>query len=143
MQVSPLDDWGWFVVLEAGEEIVESLASLAEREGIQGAHVSGLGAVREVTLGFFDPEAKEYRKRSFEEPMEVGNLVGNLGRVDGKPLLHAHATVCGPELIAFTGHLFRGVVGVTAEILVRKLPRALRREMNETVGLRLIDLDVA
>jgi predicted DNA-binding protein with PD1-like motif len=141
MQVAKLDDGGWFVVLEVGEEILESLTSLAEEEGIQGAQVAGLGAVREATLGFFDPVEKRYLERTFEEPMEIGNLVGNLGTVDGKPFLHAHATICGPELIAYTGHLFRGVIGVTGELHVRPLSCALTRELDEAVGLKLIRLD--
>jgi predicted DNA-binding protein with PD1-like motif len=141
MQVRALDGWGWFVVLDVGDEIVESLTSLAARESIRGAHVSGIGGLRSVTLGFFDPAEQEYRKRTFEEPLELGALVGNLGLVEDKPFLHAHATVSGPELIAYTGHLVEAVIGVTGELLVQNLPCALPRRLDEAIGLKLIDLE--
>ena len=87
---------------------------------IAGGTLSGLGSTSEVEIAFFDPEKKEYFPRTFKEPMEIGNMVGNFSRLGDDRHVHVHITVSGPELIAFTGHLKRGVVG-TAWNRVREL----------------------
>ena len=107
-----------------------------------GGTVTGIGAVKDHTLGFFDVEKREYLKRTFEENMELGNLTGTIGTVDGKPFLHAHATVCGPELIAFTGHLFKAEVAVTAELTITDFETELPRAEDEDLGLKNIRIVV-
>jgi predicted DNA-binding protein with PD1-like motif len=130
----------WLLVLARGEELVSTVTGFLEEEGILGGHLTGLGALRNHTLAYFDVEKKEYLKRTFEEPMELGSLVGTVGSVDGKPVLHAHATVAGPELIAFSGHLIKGEVAVTAELLVTNFEQDLPREEDEETGLKLFSL---
>ncbi len=116
------------------------MTTFLEERGITGGTVTGIGALKNHTMGFFDVGKREYLKRTFEENMELGNLTGTIGTVDGKPFLHAHATVCGPELIAFTGHLFRGEVAVTAELTVTDFKTGLPRVENEDLGLALFHL---
>jgi len=122
------------VALVAGEEIIECLGQVAAAHRIRGGSFTGLGSTSAVELGFFDPEKKEYVPRSFEEPMEIGSLVGNFSVLDGEVHVHAHATVCGRELIAFTGHLHRGVVGTACEIYIQVLPRKVLREKDPAAG---------
>ena len=62
---------GYLVRLEKGEEIIESLSSLAEREKIPGGFLYGLGAVKDVTLGYFDVANKKYVKKDFDVPQAL------------------------------------------------------------------------
>ena len=128
------------VALAPGEEILESLRKVAEEYSISGGHISGLGSVSEVELAFFDPEKKEYVPRSFEEPMEIGNLVGNISKLDGARHVHCHITVAGPELIAFTGHLNRAVVGTAAEIYIRRIAETVLRVKDPDLGFNPLHL---
>lgn len=59
------------VRLEVGEEVVASLAEIAESEGVTFAEVSGIGAVDEFFVSVFDVKAKKYFDNDFREP--VGN----------------------------------------------------------------------
>jgi len=122
------------VALGPGEEILECLGEVAAAHKIRGGSFTGLGSTSAVELGFFDPEKKEYLLRTFEEPMEIGSLVGNFSVLDDAVHVHAHATVCGRELIAFTGHLHRGVVGTACELYIQVLPREVRREKDPAAG---------
>lgn len=131
----------WIVALEKGEEIISVLTSFLEEQEIRGGFLTGLGSLRDITLGYFDFEKKEYEKRVFDEVMELGNLTGSIGTVEGKPFAHLHATVCGPELIAFTGHLFSAEVAVTAELVVADFGVELPREPDEEIGLHLFSLE--
>ena len=122
------------VALESGEEILHSLREVTAAHDIRGGSVTGIGSVSEIELAFFDPEKKEYVPRTFTEPMEIGSLLGNISRVDGEPHVHLHVTVCGPELIAFTGHLNRGIVGTACEIHIRRLKRTIERIKDPESG---------
>ena len=137
MQVKELPASRYLLVLDRDEELVSTVTAFLAERGIMGGTVTGIGALKNHTLGFFDIESQEYLKRTFEENMELGNLTGTIGSVDGKPFLHAHATVCGPELIAFTGHLFKAEVAVTAELIVTDFETDLPRTLDEDFGLNL------
>jgi len=115
------------VALVPGEEILESLREVADAHKIGGGFFTGLGSIREADLAFFDPQKKEYVTRKFDEPMEIGNLTGNISMMDDKRHVHCHASLCGPELIAFSGHLQRAVVGVGCEIYIRKVGHEIVR----------------
>ncbi len=145
MHVRTFDDQGWFVVLDRGEEIVASIVEFASREGIGAALVSGIGAVSEVELGFFDPGTDLYEREKFIEPMEIGSMVGNISLVHQTaearaPFLHAHMTLGRRDFSTLTGHLFSGVIGVTGEFAIRRLPGTLRRVPSDEFSLNLLDL---
>jgi len=128
------------VALEPGEEIVESLAEVADKYKIGGGQISGLGSVSEAEIAFFDPAKKEYIPRMFTEPMEIGNLVGNISKLDGNRHIHCHITIAGPELIGFTGHLNRAVVGTAAEIYIRRLSQTVLRVKDADGGFNPLHL---
>jgi predicted DNA-binding protein with PD1-like motif len=140
VQVRELPNHRYLLVLCRDEEIISTVTAFLGERGIRGGNVIGIGSLRNPTLGFFDVDRQEYVKRTFEESMELGNFTGTIGTVSGKPFLHAHATVCGPELIAFTGHLFKGEVAVTAELTVTDFETDLPRTEDDDLGLKLFHL---
>ena len=141
MQARQIDERRHLLVLDRGEEVIATVTEFLVANGIRGGFVTGLGALVNHTLAWYDLAKKEYLKRTFEEVMELGNLTGSIGAVDGKPFLHAHVTVSGPELIAFSGHLVRGEVGVTVELLLTDFGQELPRLPDEEVGLSLFRLE--
>ena len=128
------------VALEPGEEIVKSLTAAADQYKIGGGSLSGLGSVSEAEIAFFDPVKKEYVPRTFAEPMEIGNLVGNISKLDGNRFIHCHITLAGPELISFSGHLNRAVVGTAAEIYIRRLSQTVLRLKDPDAGFNPLHL---
>ena len=119
---------GRYVVrLDAGEDLLGSLVEIAEEEDIVAGHVTGLGSFADVTLGWLDPEAGEYLKRRFEEPLEVAQLTATISRDGDKPFVHAHAVVSPRELLAYAGHVHEATVGAVMELFVTRFPDALER----------------
>jgi predicted DNA-binding protein with PD1-like motif len=49
-------------VFDAGDEVMSTLSSLAEDEGFSAASLTGVGAVQEATLGWYDLEVRQYRE---------------------------------------------------------------------------------
>ncbi|MBI4160965.1 MAG: DNA-binding protein, partial [Acidobacteria bacterium] len=68
----------YLIRLYQGEEVVASLAAFARENGIQAAVLSGIGAVREAVLGYFDPETRAYYKEELAESHEIAGMNGNL-----------------------------------------------------------------
>jgi len=123
---------GWLLVLERGEEVVEAITSFVKEKGLEGGQIRAIGGVADVTLGWYDLDAKEYRKKRFEGNFELVALLGNVSLVDGEVFCHLHAAVSGPDYALRGGHLFEARVSITAEVEIRPGPRVERRRDDFT-----------
>lgn len=140
MEVKEMGD-SFYVRLLRGEEVLENLtAFVAERE-IGAASILGIGAVEDVQLGYYELKTHTYHRKDLEGDYELVNLTGNVSYVEGKPFVHAHVTLGGPDFRALCGHLFRAVVAVTGEFVVRPLPGKVDRAFDEACGLNLWSLE--
>ena len=119
--------YGYVVRIDGGEEIVATLRDFARTQGVRSGQISGIGSVGETDLGFFVRSTKQYVTRTFTGEHEIGALTGNFSELDGEPFPHCHAVIAGEDMVAHTGHLFRGVVTVTCEVQVITDPEVLRR----------------
>lgn len=129
------------VVFDTGEEVVSALLRFARDQELTAAHLTAIGAFRRVTLGFFDPATREYKRIPIEEQVELLSLVGNIARNDnGEPKLHAHVVVGKSDGTAHGGHLLEASVRPTMEIVVMESSQHLRRRMRDDVGAALLDL---
>ena len=81
---------GYVMRLDPGEEIVEQLTALVERENVRLGSVSALGAAGDVTIGIFNTREKQYHSRRYQGDYEISALVGNVSRKEGEPYLHLH-----------------------------------------------------
>ena len=131
--------FGWVLRLDPGEEIVSSIQTFAEQEGIRAGMISGLGAVGETELGFFLRGTREYVVRRFEGEHEIGSLTGNVSELDGRPFPHCHIVIAGEDFVAHTGHLFRGIVTVTCEVTLVTDPGVLKRVRRPDLGFNPIE----
>jgi len=126
-----------FVRLEMGDAAHASLTSLMEKEGIRGGFLSALGALRDVELGYYDLQRKDYDRRAFEEEVEIASAHGTLSVLDGKPHVHLHAVVSDRECRAFGGHVFRATAAATVEVLLHVSEEPIERTPDEATGLAL------
>lgn len=129
------------LVLDKGDEAMEQVAGFAQREGVTGAQITGIGAFSDAVLRYFDWEAKEYRDIPVNEQVEVASLVGDIGEDEqGKPAVHIHLVLGRRDGSAFAGHLKTGHVRPTLELIVTESPSALCRRKDAETGLNLIRL---
>lgn len=130
-------DGPWLVVkLQQGEPLLPSLEAALRQEGVtSGVVVAGIGALRDVELGWFDPAARTYVRHVYEGSRELVSLQGTV-TLEADPSIHVHASLADEANRAVAGHVFRGQVAVLAEIAVLGL-RGLRlhREVNPATGL--------
>jgi predicted DNA-binding protein with PD1-like motif len=132
---------GFLLVLDRGDEVIASLKAFADSERIGAASLCGIGAVRDVELGYLDLDQKQYLRRELgAESLELLSLAGNIARLNGEPVAHCHVIVGDREMRTFGGHLFRAVVSVTAEITLQVYEGEVSRRFDEESGANLIAL---
>ena len=121
---------------EYGADWREEIEGLAAEEGIDAAWFSGLGAVQDAELWYYDQFEQEYRSVSFEEPLEVATCVGNVSLLEGEPFAHTHAVLSRPSGQAVAGHLNAATV-FAGEVHLRAFEAPLEREREEVTDLDL------
>jgi predicted DNA-binding protein with PD1-like motif len=129
----------YVVVLATGDEVMSSVQGFAEREGIGAAQITGIGALSEVTLMYFDWPSKQYKKIPVREQVEVASLIGDVALApSGKPAVHIHLVVGKSDGSAMAGHLGDARVRPTIELVIEESPAHLHKKMDAETGLALI-----
>jgi uncharacterized protein len=128
------------LVFDKGDEVIAGLTRFASEQRITGGHFTAIGAFSDVTLGFLDPESKEYEPIELDEQVEAVSLVGDVTLENDEPLIHAHVVVAKRDGSAHGGHLLEAHVWPTLEVVLTESPSHLRRRVDPETGLPLIAL---
>ena len=128
-----------FVRLDPGEEVMSSLAAILQThsQNVSG-QITGIGTVRRAALGYYDLERRQYLRREVPGDMELVSFVGNVTWLDGRPFVHAHAVLSGPDFVPLAGHLFQAEIAATGEFCCVEGGGFLRREEDQATGLKLV-----
>jgi uncharacterized protein len=125
--------------LERGEPVVATLTAFCGEHDVKVGRFEGIGALLDAELGFYHLDRKDFDRFTVGDT-EVLALLGNVSRLDGEPWIHAHLTVGEVDGAARGGHLFEAHVGATLEVFLDERPGEVVREMNEEIGLPLLQL---
>jgi predicted DNA-binding protein with PD1-like motif len=132
-------DRAFLIRLERGEPVVSTLATFSGEQNVKVGRFEGIGALLDAELGFYHLDRKDYDRFTVGDT-EVLALLGNVSRLDGQPRIHAHLTVGEVDGTARGGHLFEAHVGATLEVFLLETPGEVARQMDEEIGLPLLDL---
>ncbi len=131
----------YFIRLEKDEDLFSTLEEFAAEEKLLSAHISGIGALKDVELGFYHLDKKHYDRKVFPDEAELLSLDGNLCVFENKPFFHIHTVLGGADFNCYGGHLFSAKVAVTCEINLRPFNREITRIHNCDIGLNLLKLN--
>src|SRR5919109_1502080 len=106
------------VVLDTGDEVVRELSRFVREQEVEAASVAAIGAFRRAVLGYFQWDAKEYKKIMVEEQVEVVSLLGDVAVGDQGPTLHLHTVLGKSDGSTIGGHLLEGYVRPTLEVIL-------------------------
>lgn len=128
--------------LDYGEDISEKVLELAEKENINLASVSGIGAVNDCTVGVFNTETKVYDENHLTgSNFEIAALGGTLTTMDGKHYQHLHIVCANSKCEAIGGHLINSKISLTCELVINVIEGKLDRKYSEKVGINLINFN--
>lgn len=126
--------------IDRGEEIIETVKQFCIENDIKLGSISGIGAANEVTVGLFDPEAKQYHSKKLTGDYEIVNLSGNISTINGELYTHFHINLSDSNFNSYGGHLNSAVVSSTCEIIIDAIAGELNREFDEETGLNLFKI---
>ena len=125
------------VRIDKGEEILESVKVLAEKENIKLASIQALGAINDFTVGVLDTATRQYRSNSFTGAYEIVSLTGTINTKNDAFYCHLHLSAGNGKGEGFGGHLNRAVVSATCEMIVTLIDGRVDREFSDEIGLNL------
>lgn len=129
------------LVLEPGEEALAAIAEFAGKEKLDGAAITAIGAFERATVGWFDLDKKTYKPIEVAGQCEVLSVIGDVATGDdGKPSVHLHAVLGLEDGTTRGGHLLKGHVRPTLEVIIEESPSRLRRKRRPELGIALLDL---
>jgi predicted DNA-binding protein with PD1-like motif len=128
----------FFLVLDRGDEIVETLRRFASENGIRGGRFAAIGAVESATIAYWNRETKQYENHDIADQCEVLSLLGDIAIEGSETRIHAHITLGRSDLDAIGGHLMRAVVYPTLEVDLVDYGATLERRKDSQIGLALI-----
>ena len=131
----------YIVSIDNRAEIVNVLTTFCMDKGIKSGSISGIGAINELALRFFNPVTKAYVDKTFREQMEISNLTGNISSMAGKPYLHLHITVGRSDYSALAGHLLTATLNGAGEFVVEDYGGTVTRIYNAELGLNCYDFN--
>ena len=125
-----------FIRLSPGEDIYCELEKVCQKHEVGTAVVlSGVGQLKQFELGYFK-EKGDYSPEGFEKPHELLSLTGSISNQEGKYIFHLHAVLGNKEKNVVGGHLIKGIVEVTNEIVLLKTSLKFKRKLEESTGLQ-------
>jgi predicted DNA-binding protein with PD1-like motif len=129
----------YLLVFRTGQEVMRGLLAFARKHRLTAGSVTGIGAVSDAVVGYFDPEKKAYLRNAERGQAEVLSLTGNLALDDDEPFFHVHVALGLRDGSARGGHLFEATVRPTVEVVLTAYPKPVRRKTDPETGLPLLD----
>ncbi|MGA3209901.1 MAG: PPC domain-containing DNA-binding protein [Terriglobales bacterium] len=127
------------VIFYQGDEAFSGLLEFAQKYHVTSAHFTAIGAVESATVAWFDPQRKLYKKIPVNGQHEVIGMSGDISLYQGKPVVHSHLLLAGPDGTAQGGHLLAAHVFPTLEVMVTVDPATMQRRFDPTLDATLID----
>jgi len=124
--------------LRKGDDMLIAIQDFCHDNQIKCGTIWAIGAIKDLTVGFYDQKKRKYIKHTHEGDFEILNLIGNISIMDSRPMAHIHVTVGNEKNQAFGGHLMAGAKVFACEVLIQELigPAKIRKTDKKT-GLPL------
>lgn len=129
----------YLLEFHTGQEVMQGLLAFANKHKLVAGHLTGIGAISEAVIGYFDPQKNAYLRNPEKGQAEVLSLTGNLALYDNEPFFHVHVALGRRDGSARGGHLFEAKVCPTVELVLTTYSKPVRRKVDNETGLPLLD----
>ncbi len=141
MHAQKINDTTWLLRIVRGEELLTEVDKFCREKDIQLGYFTGLGALEEFEIGIFLHDEKRYVSQTYTGNSEIIALHGNITTMAGELYLHCHLGAGLEDLTMVGGHLNRGIVNPTCELILHCYEGTVDRFVDEDTGLNLLKLD--
>ncbi len=123
------------LLIEKGEDVLQTINDYCREFNIFGGHVQAIGAVERVTLRYWDTQKKAYGEKEFTGGFEVTSFLGTITDEGA----HVHGSIADRSFHTFGGHVGHAIANPMLEVFITPTGK-LSRKMNDDVQLKLLDL---
>lgn len=127
----------FLLVMKRKDDILSTLLASFSKGSGKCWSISGIGAIENPTIAYYNLQTKQYEKKQYEGIFEIASLNGNISFFQEKPIAHVHVVLGTQNHEAIAGHLVEGSVGVTLELTVVPLAKPRTRSFDQETGLNL------
>ena len=138
--LSDADAKTYLLVFRTGQEVMKGLLAFARKHKLVAGHLTGIGAISDAVVGYFDPQRMAYLRIHEKGQQEVLSLTGNLALFDNAPFFHVHVALGRRDGSTRGGHLFEATVRPTVELVLTAYTNPVRRKIDPEWGLDLLDV---
>lgn len=129
------------LIFEAGDEIASLLDEFVQEQDLSASSFKAIGALSSVKLGWYNPALKRYDTAvELNEQIELLALTGDVGKLDGKPVVHAHCVVGRRDGSTAGGHLLHAITHPTCELFLVEYPVGLVKVHDDSFNLNLFQV---
>ena len=114
--------------IDQGEDVLEKMKRIAMLEDVKLASVSALGTFSSMTVGIYDLEKRQFMGNDFEGMFEIVSFTGTI-----------HAAAADAKGNVYGGHLSRGIIGATCEMVITVIDGVVDRVKDEETGLNIFN----
>ena len=129
----------FILVLNSGDNLLETISLCAKEAKLTGASISGLGQVQQPTLAYFS--SNPHDKPSLTKLggfYELASINGNISVNGDEYYTHAHAVLADKKFHGIAGHINSAKVGLTAEITIIPFSGPVQRTVDAKTGFGLL-----
>jgi predicted DNA-binding protein with PD1-like motif len=125
----------FILVLNSGDELLETISLCAKEAKLVGASFSGLGQVHNPTLAYFTSNPTDKPSlTTLSGYYELASINGNVSVNGDDYYTHAHAVLADKKFHGIAGHVNSAKVGLTAEITVIPFSGSVQRTVDAKTG---------
>jgi protease PrsW len=126
------------IALPRDAEVATALLEFATAHHVTSGHFTGIGALREVRIAWYDLPNKEYKIMDVPGQVEVLSLVGEVGVAGSSPVVHCQLVVGLEDGTTRGGHLVHALASPTLEVTFTAEPTMLRKSFDDYSGFTLM-----
>ena len=122
--------------LNYGKDLILEIERVCKKENIKTGWFNAIGALKNVTYGFYDQKLKEYTEFLYKKPCEITSCVGNISILDKEVFIHAHINFADEKGNVKGGHFLQGTI-FAGEVTIFPHRKILKRKFDKKTGLKL------
>ncbi|MCI4626171.1 MAG: DNA-binding protein [Candidatus Magnetoovum sp. WYHC-5] len=126
--------------IDKDEDVSKVINDFCKNTNISCGTIRGIGAAKDVKIGRFETQTKEYVAIELKGDFEILELNGNITTMNGEPYVHIHAVFSDEKFHSFGGHLNRAIISTTCEVIIHAINSVVEREFSNEIGLFLFKL---
>ena len=127
--------------LDYGKDLISEIERVCRKWNVKTGWFNAIGALKNVTYGFYDQKLKKYKKFLHKNPCEISSCIGNVSALEGKIFVHAHINFADEKGNVKGGHLYKGDI-FAAEVVIFSYDKILKRKFDKITGLMLWNSEI-